>query len=142
MTGKEKVHGIVRGPFALAVADAKLEKGTILNIQVGGDPVVVVRHADGGVRAFLTSIDWNTMPTNLKLPTESTEGGSEFSSLIFSREDEGNFVRDQETGSVWDLGRGICVRGPLKGFVLQKLLVRTAFWFAWSSFFPNTEVWD
>jgi hypothetical protein len=81
LPGKELVHGIVRGPHALAVGDFGLGPNDTLNVELGGDPIVVLRSPDGGVRAYLA------------------QGGEE-------------------------------------------ILVRPAFWFAWSSFYPNTLVAD
>jgi hypothetical protein len=48
--------------------------------------------------------------------------------------------RDEETGSVWDL-TGLAIDGPLVGTQLQQLPAYSAYWFAWSSFWPNTDVW-
>ncbi len=80
MGAKVKVHGIVRGPHAVAVVDAALAQGASREIDLGGDKVTVSRDADGGVRAV------------------DADG--------------------------------------------EELLVRTAFWFAWSTFYPNTMVVD
>jgi hypothetical protein len=49
-------------------------------------------------------------------------------------------VKDRGTGSTWDLDRGVAVDGPLAGATLERIPVTTAFWFAWSSFYPNTAV--
>ncbi|MFP6644380.1 MAG: DUF3179 domain-containing (seleno)protein [Candidatus Latescibacterota bacterium] len=48
--------------------------------------------------------------------------------------------RDDETGSLWNLA-GLAVDGPLAGTRLQQLPGYSAYWFAWSSFWPNTAVW-
>jgi len=45
-------------------------------------------------------------------------------------------------GSTWDLDRGVALSGPLAGRELQELPVTTAYWFAWSAFYPNTAVVD
>jgi len=49
-------------------------------------------------------------------------------------------MRDRETGSLWShvTGEGLC--GPMAGEVLEPVPVTTVFWFAWSSFYPNTRV--
>jgi hypothetical protein len=50
----------------------------------------------------------------------------------------GRFV-ERTTGSVFSFfGRGL--RGPLKGFRLRRAPQVTAFWFAWSEFYPRTSV--
>ena len=80
MPGKAKIHGVVRGPHAVAVADAALVPGEPRTFELGEAQVTMTRDADGGVRAVTS------------------------------------------TG--------------------EDLLVRTAYWFAWSSFYPNTAVVD
>ncbi len=52
---------------------------------------------------------------------------------------EGEYV-DRETGSTWDLG-GRAVSGPLAGRRLVPIAHGNHFWFAWSVFRPNAEVW-
>ena len=49
--------------------------------------------------------------------------------------------RDTETGSIWNL-RGEAVTGELEGAQLQQMPAYSAYWFAWSSFWPNTSVWN
>lgn len=78
MPAKTLVHGIVRGPHAIAMADSSLAPGASREIVVGETTVTFFRGTDGGVRA-----------------------------------------RDQQG---------------------EEILVRTAFWFAWSAFYPHTDV--
>jgi hypothetical protein len=52
------------------------------------------------------------------------------------------FIKDQETTSLWDLRTGECIKGELEGKKLIDIQVLDAFWFAWSSFYPNTQVLD
>jgi hypothetical protein len=49
--------------------------------------------------------------------------------------------KDRETGSVWNL-RGEALTGELEGAQLQQLPAYSAYWFAWSSFWPGTSVWN
>ncbi len=63
--------------------------------------------------------------------------GSE--TLTFSGHD-GAF-RDAETGSTWRLD-GLAVSGPLEGERLVPITeAYTAFWFAWTDFHPDTQLW-
>jgi len=48
--------------------------------------------------------------------------------------------RDGETGSEWDLA-GRAVAGPLEGERLEKVNHGNHFWFAWTAFHPETEIW-
>ena len=49
--------------------------------------------------------------------------------------------RDRETGSRWNLC-GEAVEGELAGQTLRQLPAYSAYWFAWSSFWRNTAVWN
>ena len=44
-------------------------------------------------------------------------------------------TQDEETGTYWSH-----VSGELAGQRLEEIPVTLAFWFAWSSFYPNTDV--
>ena len=117
MPGKTLVHGVARGPHALAVADADLRG--LAAAALGETRVALWRAADGGVHAFVAEV-----------------GGEPLALTPVSAE----AVKDRGTGSTWDLDRGVAVDGPLAGSALERLPVTTAYWFAWSSFYPNTAV--
>jgi hypothetical protein len=117
MPGKTLVHGITRGPHALAIGDANL-KG-LVTATLGEVKVVLWRSADGGARAYVAELDGKP----LELIPQSSEA-----------------LKDRATGSTWNLDRGVCVSGPLAGRTLQNVPVTTAYWFAWSSFYANTAV--
>jgi len=51
-------------------------------------------------------------------------------------------MRDRETGSLWSAVRGEALSGPLAGAQLEQLPAFVSFWFAWSDFYPGTEVWE
>jgi len=57
MSGKTLVYGAAVGPHAVAVTDEALAGGTLVQVDLGGTPVVVSRTADGGVRAFIKGSD-------------------------------------------------------------------------------------
>ena len=49
--------------------------------------------------------------------------------------------RDAETGSTWRLD-GLAIAGPMAGEQLQPIPeAYTAFWFAWTDFHPDTQLW-
>lgn len=71
------------------------------------------------------------------------------SSSAFLRTVDGvvlNFVevvdgfQDEETGSLWNIF-GEAIEGELKGTILEQVLSGEHFWFAWSTFKPETIVW-
>lgn len=55
---------------------------------------------------------------------------------------EGNTVVDKETGSTWDLSRGIATDGPLTGQGLQAVPSLTAFDWAWTDFYPQSTFYQ
>lgn len=120
LPGKKLIHGITLGPHALAVPDDKLKPDMLLEGKLGEAVVLVVRTSEGGVRAFLAKV------------------GDK--SLTFRRGSKELQYVDRQTKSIWDLEQGLCLSGKLKGKKLQQLTVTVAFWFAWSTFYPNTKV--
>ncbi len=50
-------------------------------------------------------------------------------------------LHDQETGSTWHGLTGWAIDGPLEGTALRRLPSHYSFWFAWSDFHPDTELY-
>ena len=121
MPGKTLVYGAAVGEHAVAVTEGALSGGRPVQVDLGGTPVVVAQGPDGGVRAFVVQTD------------------GEDGELAFDPESGG--VRD-EGGSIWDLSDGRCVAGPKRGQQMEGVAVTPVYWFAWSSFYPNTKVVD
>lgn len=122
LPGKSMVYGITRGPFAVAVTGAKMDSVSLLVLGLGGDHVVVFKSRDGGVRAYIAQAD--------------------SVALDFEYAGEGGEIWDLQTGSTWDLIEGLGTAGKLKGTSLEEIKVLPVFWFAWSNFYPRTEVVD
>ncbi len=49
---------------------------------------------------------------------------------------------DVETGSTWDVGRGLATAGPLKGESLQPIPSSSAYDWAWLDFYPQADFYD
>ena len=47
---------------------------------------------------------------------------------------------DEQTGSSWNI-LGVATDGPLAGQVLEPVIHRNEFWFAWAAFFPDGDVY-
>jgi hypothetical protein len=118
MPGKEMVFGAAMGPHAVAATNGALSDHKPATVDLGGTPVTLVRGMDGGVRAYVTE--------------------AEGRGLTLTRKDDA--WRDLETGSSWDLDTGTATGGELEGTTLEQVSVTPVFWFAWSSFYPNTQV--
>ena len=52
---------------------------------------------------------------------------------------QGETLIDDETGSIWDVGQGRAVEGPLEDEVLQSVPSSTAYDWAWQDFYPESE---
>ena len=50
-------------------------------------------------------------------------------------------LEDKETGSRWMAFTGLAVDGELKGQRLQRIPSHLSFWFAWTDWNPDTELW-
>ena len=55
---------------------------------------------------------------------------------------QGDTMVDEETGSTWDVARGLAVDGPLEGEVLQSVPSATSYDWAWRDFYPNSEFYS
>ena len=51
-------------------------------------------------------------------------------------------LRDEETGSTWSGLSGKAIAGPLTGEFLQPLPSFYSFWFAWTDFFIEAELYE
>ena len=49
---------------------------------------------------------------------------------------------DRETGTRWSVFTGQAVEGPLRGTVLERIPIHYSFWFAWTDFYPSTELYS
>jgi hypothetical protein len=59
--------------------------------------------------------------------------------LTFEAMEDGRF-RDRETGSIWDHGRA--VSGPFQGETLEPLIHHDVFWFVWSAFKDEGDLYE
>ncbi|MCK5645825.1 MAG: DUF3179 domain-containing protein [Anaerolineales bacterium] len=126
----ERIAAVVIDGRAKAYPFSALEINQVANDTINGAPIVVF---------------WKegTQTTFGNLPTGVGSSG------VFSRELEDqvltftpadNGYEDLETGSLWNI-LGQAVRGPLLGSSLTPIVSTEHFWFAWSVFLPDTEVW-
>lgn len=55
---------------------------------------------------------------------------------------EGSVLVDEETGSSWDLSRGLATSGPLQGEGLRAVPCLSSFDWAWEDFYPDSEFYS
>ncbi|MGH9110923.1 MAG: DUF3179 domain-containing (seleno)protein [Acidimicrobiales bacterium] len=125
--------GIERGGDAVAVRTTELADAGVLEVDVGGDRLVV----------------WLDARTASALDSGSVAGGRDVGStgvfvpvadgqeLTFAPTDDG-FVDDQ-TASRWNV-LGQAIDGPLAGAALDPVIHVDTFWFAWGAFQPDTQI--
>jgi hypothetical protein len=129
---KELVVGIpteaggVAVPFGVLEAD---EVGRVaVNLELDGEAVVVLWY--GAIRGAAT---YSTTPL-----WAADYDPPEVEGLSFQAEADG--YRDLETGSLWNV-EGLAVSGPAEGSRLSMIPdALVAYWFAWSTFNPDTDI--
>jgi hypothetical protein len=132
---KQRVVGVeidgVSKAYALEGVSGGEAKAT--NTDIDGLPLVILWKA-GQVSALDTaSLDAGQDVGTVGVFNPVVDGQT----LTFTA--EGDRFVDAETGSVW-LVSGDAVSGPLEGTSLERIEHLDTFWFAWSSFKPETEL--
>ena len=122
---KELVLGMTVSGFAKAYPFSAISKQTIINDHFAGQEVVITFEpvSESGA-AFARRLDGRTLNF---VPAEGRAGIA--------------LMRDLETGSLWQVLTGQSVEGPLFGQRLERLPSHYSFWFAWSDFHPETELY-
>ena len=115
------VIGIILGDYAKSYPFSPASQQGVINDWLGPFPVLVLADADTkAVHTFLRKARDEELEFNLR---------------------DGQLV-DRQTGSTWDVVRGIAVDGPLRGTVLQQVPYMTAFDWAWEDFYPHSEIYQ
>jgi hypothetical protein len=61
---------------------------------------------------------------------------------VLTFEWNGETLIDVETGSTWNLSRGLALSGPLQGRSLQQVPSSSAFDWAWLDFYPESDIYS
>ncbi len=87
-------------------------------------------------RAIVVALDVDSLATGVY---DGSPGGR---SLTFEQSpDDPLLMMDGETGTLWQKATGLAVSGPMKGSRLERIPFMAAFWFAWTDFNPDTELY-
>ena len=113
---KEQVFGLAFGDAARAYPRPALARSPVLNDTVGGQNVVVITVAGGGVRAY------------------DRDG------LEFRLGPQGQLQDEQ--GREWKVFEDALENAGDPALRLERLPSRDAYWFGWQSFYPHTELWQ
>jgi hypothetical protein len=129
---KERVVAIEVDGLDVAYPFTLLEDVKVVNDEVQEIPVVVF-WKEGTTTTF----------GNFDLDTGSTGVFSRIldDQVLTFKADGVGFFTDLETGSSWNV-LGQAFDGPMAGSQLDKVISGEHFWFAWSTFKPNTLVWS
>ncbi len=123
---KEFVVGLVSGTVQRAYPFRYLNQTPVLNDTFAGRPIVVTFDKEIGTTAVF----------------DRTVGARVFTfELLGERTDGQSLMKDLETGSTWTGTTGEAVSGPLAGQRLEQIESFVSFWFAWSDFHPDTELY-
>jgi len=110
------VIGLLLDGRAKAYRYADVTAAGVVNDTLGDVPIVVWA-ADENFQAYIRQADGRTLTFNA----------------------EGDRLIDVETGSTWDVGRGLATAGSLRGQALQPVPGSTAYDWAWLDFYPDSE---
>ncbi len=126
---KELILGVGFDDGPIAFPHTVLQEQPVINIDVNGQPVVVYYHpATNTATAYSRSVSGRIL--DFTLIEESDEQGAKRSWLV-----------DDQSGSKWLPLNGLAWHGDYQGTRLESIHAVNMFWFAWSDFFPDTEIY-
>jgi Protein of unknown function (DUF3179) len=114
----------------VAIPRQVVEVAGVLEIEIDGAPATV----------------WHSPGTTSALDAPQVADGRDIGAVAaylttdtFERTADG-FI-DEATGSTWNI-LGVAIAGPRRGEQLQPVTYLDTFWFAWSAYFPDTDLLD
>ena len=126
--GKEIVLGAGFDAGAIAFPHTALEEEEVINTHIDGEPVVVYYESQTSTAiAYSRRVGGETLEFSLEVDDE--EGGATRRWMVDS------------SGSRWLPLNGQAWSGDLQGTRLEPVHAVNVFWFAWSDFYPETEIY-
>jgi len=134
---KQRVVGITVNEASVAYSMALLadDGGTATALAVGGRDLVILWKPGQASALDASTVDEGRDVGSVGVFVPEVDGSSV--TLVAG---DGQFV-DEETGSTWTIA-GVAVDGPLKGSRLERVEHLDTFWFAWSTYRPETLLID
>lgn len=118
LSSKELVYGINVGEEAKAYIEGDIKRENLIQDDVNGVPVLVLEDQEsGGIKIFTREIDGSTLEFRL----------------------ENGKMLDSD-GNEWSFD-GESLEGEYSGESFDRLNSHGFFWFAWSEFHPDTEIY-
>lgn len=118
---KEIVVGLENDGIYKAYKLDDIETDKVINDEIGGKPIVLFSLNPFMVRAFDSKINGQV--------------------LEFEYEPANRIFIDKQTNSQWNFD-GVSTEGPMKGNELIRLPFDEGFWFEWTAFHPETELYE
>ena len=124
---KDEMLGVRLDDARKAYPFSSLARSPVVNDRLGETAVVVVFNLESIVaQVFRSTVDGRSL--TFDPATERAPG------VVLP-------MVDRETDTLWTGLTGEALSGPLAGARLEQLPSTPVFWFAWSDFYPQTEVW-
>ncbi len=123
LPGKSLVEGLNLGDHQIAFPLELLQDQGILQLELGPYPLVAVYSGLRQSSFFYLRQDRDEV-------------------LDFTLSERGELLIDNQTGTSWDISTGLAIHGLNQGHQLQSLPSQLAFWFAWTGFFPETDLFS
>ena len=127
LSTKEFVIGVSVGRLSKAYPFRVLDDIQVVNDAIGSRPVLVVFERQSGTGAVY---DRTVSGQVLSFKLERAGSAVDFT------------IRDEETGSRWQALTGQATGGQLVGESLTQLPSTNAFWFGWTDYHPDTEIFE
>ena len=121
---KDLMVGVMLNGTAKAYPFDELEKTPVVNDVIEGVPVLVVFDSES-----TTGVVFDPALEGDLLEFRRTGTGGKFT------------IQDTKTGSVWDPLTGKSIDGPLAGAALEQVPAHYEFWFSWTDYRPDTELY-
>lgn len=119
---KDIVLGVTGEQGQIAYNYLDLIEAGVINHEFEGTPVVAAINREGGGTAiFRRTVEGQVL---------------EFESI------DNTTMKDTESSSVWDKASGRAVSGPMSGTQLEPFPYIISFWFAWTDFYPETDLYE
>lgn len=127
--GKELVLGVGFDDGAVAYPHVALQEEEVVNAEVNGEPVVIYYDSQTTTAlAFSRVVDGEVLEFSLSVEDE-VDGVAK------------RWLVDDATGSEWLPLNGQAWSGEYQGTRLEPEHAVNVFWFAWSDFYPDTEIY-
>ena len=122
---KDRVLGLRIDGSAKAYPFVSMGEQAVINDDVDGYEVLILWSKDG----------------QLAIPYERTVDGQLLSFDMFDDSVTPFTIQDRETGTIWNV-IGEAISGELQGATLRQIPAHNSMWFAWVTFWRETEVWS